>query len=223
MTTDDVKNAVKKHRRSAGYGGLVGVLVVLALCGWAVLEYALTPGKPNIGNASASEIVSFVADPRGLPKLSQFEQEEFLRKWKLLVMSDGDKKRELSECFDHIESKERKSFTEAVFRHMKRTFMDDAERYIQLRGTDEAFAFLRAKQDQYRDDGLFIKEVAAAFERDFDTRPEKLQEWLLRNTTAEERTLGEPFIEALKRIRIRLRKERRAEAPVDRQAADSRS
>ncbi len=219
-----MRNVVRKHRTAAFYGGMAGLALVLILCAWGVYGIVATPAKPNVQIASGAEIVRFVADRRGLAKLPKIEQIQFLRKWKVLLMPDAARKKELAECFETTDERTRKAFAKAVLRQMKRDFMDDARQYSQIRGTDQAYALLRKKQDEYRDNALFMKEVGHAFRSGFDTRPEKVQEWLIQHTTPEERAIGEPYVEALKKVRIQIHKEMRATAPhPDNASADAPS
>src|SRR5262245_24933070 len=103
MTNEQVRDAVKKHRRAAVYGIAVGLAVVLALVGWQVIEIAMTPSTPNVATVAESEIIGFIGNPRGLARLSDVEQEQFLVKWKQNVTTDPKRKDELRVCFDGMD------------------------------------------------------------------------------------------------------------------------
>ncbi len=210
MTHEEVKDVVKKHRRSAGFGTIIGLLLVLGLGGWGIARIVLTPDRPNVHNAAPAEIVRYVAHDRGLAALSQVEQEQFLQQWKDAAMGDKAHCEALAEFFEECETKTRKAFARSITRYFKRAFMGDARHYDRIKGTDEAYAFLTKKHEQLIADALFFKEVATAFRDDFDTRPEKIQESIARNSTPEERAIGEPYWAALQKVRQQLKKQGRA-------------
>lgn len=210
MTVKQVKDMVKQHRRSAVYGGLGGLAVVLLFVGWAVLEIIWTPAKPNVYTATQPQIVAYVADSRGLVKLNQIEQEQFLKGWMESVMPDPQRRSALAGALGGLDERDRKRFGDAVMKHMKRDFMGDAEQYDRIKDSDKGYAFLRERHTEYTENAAFMKEVGAAFRNDFDSRPEKLQEWVIEHTTAEERAIGEPYVEALKRVRMQIRREQSA-------------
>ena len=224
MTTEQVKTMVKQHRRSAIYGGIGGLVVVLIFGGWAVLEIIRTPNKPNVHTASQTDIVAYVANSRGLDRLAQIEQERFLRDWKDTVMPDAERRSGLAAALGSLDDLSRKSFGETVMKHMKRDFMQDAERYDQIRNSDEVYAFLRERHAEYGDNALFMKEVGAAFRNDLDSSPEKVQEWVIGHTNAEERALGESYVEALKSVKMQIRREQSAaQTPPDDSSDETKS
>lgn len=205
MTTDEVKTVAKKYRKAALIGGLLGLLV---LVGWSGYVIAVTPAIPTIQTASAPEVVSFIADSRGLAKLSRAEQRQFLERWQEHV-ARPDPREALKGCFAGLGEKDRKRFTDAIFRHLKRVFLEDARRFASLTSVAEKSAFLRKKVDEMQAQSLFIKDVASVMSSDFGGRDE-LTAYLLDHTTAKERLEGEPYGEALKRVAFQLRKEQRA-------------
>lgn len=224
MTMEQVKTMVSRHRRSAIYGGIGGLAVVLVFGGWAVSEIIRTPNRPNVHTASQTEIVAYVANTRGLEKLAQIEQERFLREWKDTVMPDEKLRTALASALGNLDDRDRKSFGETVMKHMKRDFMQDAERYDQLKSSGESYAFLRERHKEYGENALFMKEVGSAFRGDLDSSPEKMQEWVIEHTTAEERALGEPYVEALKSVKAQIRREQAAaKTPTDESSNETKS
>jgi len=60
-----------------------------------------------------------------------------------------------------------------------------------------------------RDQALQFKDIALALKTSGGQRTDDIQQWVMENTTAEERVIGEPFVDALKRVREQIKKEER--------------
>lgn len=208
MSTNSFKEIYKRHRVAFIVGTVAGVGLIGGVFAYNI---AMTPPKPDMGKASACEVVAFIGNSRGLARLPQIEQEQFLDQWKVHVMKPENRK-QLKECFDTLEDSQRKDFSAAVFKHAKRAFLDDAEGFAALKTSGEKDQYLRGKIKGYTTDALFTKEVAASFKGDATYRQDDLQAWIMENTTAKERSIGEPYVEALKRIREQVKKEERTQA-----------
>ncbi|MFH1420282.1 MAG: hypothetical protein ABII12_18570 [Planctomycetota bacterium] len=211
MTTDEVKTTVKKHSPAALFGGAVGVVLLIACVIYVV---AGTPERPDLQTASASQIVAYIADDRGLAQLAQIEQQAFLEQWEKVVSENAAKKADLRACFENIGDDERKEFSDAMFKHIKRSFLLDAKRFHRL-PADETFAFLRERTDTYRQRALFIKDVAVGFKKQFTGSEDDLRKWVMEHTTAEDRTIGEPYYQALERVKDQIAREQRIPARQD--------
>ena len=122
MTTDEVKTTVKKHRWAAILGGAAGLVLLL---GWVGYEIVATPAQPAIQSTGVAEVVSYISDERGLAKLSQIEQQQFLDRWTMHV-TKKENRQALKTCFDQLADEERKRFTGAISKHLKRAFVDEA-------------------------------------------------------------------------------------------------
>ncbi len=205
MTSNDVKQVVNRHRPAAVFGAAIGLILIV---GWFGYDRAMTPTKPVIASAKAAEVVAYISDERGLAVLPQIEQEQFLEQWKDHVAQEGPKL-QLKACFDELSDDQRKQFTDAFFRHAKRSFLNDARRYSQLATPEEKGEFLRDRLADYEKQALFTRDVAGSFRSDFGQRPDDIQKWTMEHTTAEERAIGEPYVDALKRVREQVRKEQR--------------
>jgi hypothetical protein len=208
MTTDQVKTTVHRHRRAAIAGGLIGLALLSA---YVVYEYAMTPKTPDLQRSPAGDVVVFIANSRGLGKMPQVEQQRFLERWRDLVMQDAKKKEELKACFETLDESLRQEFSAELFKHIKRNFLDDAKAYARLQ-EGQRFAFLHDRIGQYRDRALFVKDVGRGFSKQFKGTEEDLRGWVMEHTTAEERAIGEPYVEALKRAEEQARKERQRAA-----------
>ncbi len=215
MTADDIKTAAKRHRRAALAGGLIGLLLLVGYIGY---EYAMTPARPDLHAARASDIVAYIDDQRGLCKLPRIEEQKFLHKWREVVMADSRKKDDLRTCLADMKDQDRKSFFESMFKYGKRAFLDDAKLYSRM-SRDDQYAFLRKKITEYREQLLFMKDVAEGLAGEFKGSQDDFQRWVVEHSTPEERALGEPYVDALKHVRAQIKKEQRARAstslPVD--------
>lgn len=205
MTAGDVKQTVKTHRPAAVIGGVVGLILIVA---WFGYNMAMTPARPEIARAKPAEVVAYISNERGFASLTQIEQEQFLTQWKDYLLQPGHDA-ELRECIDSLSENERKAFAEAVFKQAKRAFVDDAKRYAQQTTPETKNKFIRDKLDQYASQAEFTKRVASGFKGNAPKSQDELQKWIIENTTAEERAIGEPYVEALKRVREMVKKEQR--------------
>ena len=210
MTTEQIKTTVTKHRHAVLIGGLAGLLI---LGSYVAYVLAMTPKMPNLKTAPASEAVAYVSDSRGLGKLSQIEQQQFMQRWRDVLVEDSKKKAELRDCLDKLTEKQREAFTEAMFTHMKRAFLDEAKTFSQT-PREEQYAFLKKRILEGRQQLLLMKDIAVAFKNQYTGNQDDLQKWLLDHVTAEERALGEPYFNALKQERPRIEKEAQTSQPA---------
>jgi hypothetical protein len=205
MTTEDVKTTVKSHRPAALIGGLVGLVLVLGYFGFDIV---MTPTEPAIQTASASEVITYVINPRGLEKMADIEKEQFLNRWKE-HLAKPEEKAEIKDALTRLSDEDRKSFTDVIFKQLKRSFMDEADRFSKLSTQAEKSEFCRKRVAEFAAEQSFMKEIAIVFKGDFPG-PDKFQEWVLTHTSPAERQLGEPYVEALKRVATQIKREARA-------------
>lgn len=208
MTTGEVKRVVKRHRPAAVLGVTAGLVLIL---GWFGYDVAMTPAKPDVATADASEIVAFISDERGLTRLPQIEQEQFLDLWKDRVARPGEDQA-LRECLEELSDEARKRFADAMVHQVKRSYIDDAQAYAKLTDPMEKDRFLRERIAEYSSQGAFAKKVASSFKGSAPRNQDELNRLILEKTTPEERAIGEPYYDDLKRMREQIRKEERARA-----------
>jgi hypothetical protein len=206
MTTADVKSTIKRHRTAAFAGGGVGLVLLI---GWIAYNSAMTPTRPIIQTAKAGDVVDYISNSRGLASLARVEQRQFLDQWKSHVMQEGPK-RELKAHFEGMDEDARKRFVESITPHFTRAFLDEAQAYAELTSPDDRHKFVMAKLQQHAGEALILKDVARSFKNDFRGGPDDVQRWILENTTPEERAIGEPYADALKRIREQKRQQEQA-------------
>ena len=166
-----------------------------------------TPTLPAIQSAGVAEVVGYISNERGLAKLSQIEQQQFLDRWTTHV-TQKENRQALKTCFDQLDDRQRKKFTGAISKHLKRGFIDEARQFAALTDQGEQNRFLREKLAEGYDRISFIKEVAGAFRGDLGGR-EEFNQWVLEHTTAKEQVLGERYVEALKRVALQVKREAR--------------
>ncbi len=208
MTAEEVKTAVRRHRTAAILGGVAGVAVLI---GWIGYIVAMTPSKPVLQSATADEVIAYVANPRGLSGLPDVEQRQFLQNWQAR-MREQKYKDAMKASLERLDDSSREEFVDAIFRHLKKGFMDDARHFARLTDAAEQNQFVRQKVAEMNERAVFMKEIAyRALKSNFGGEDE-LRQWLLEHTSPKERQLGEPYVEALKRVGTQLRKEERSAA-----------
>ncbi len=206
MTSEEVKTTVKTHRKSAFLGVAVGVVLV---GGYFAAELMLTPAEPEVQTAPVGDVVAYVIDSRGLEKLSDIEQTRLLDRWKERIIRDEAYKSSLKDSLLSLPDADRKAFTDAIFKQLKRTFINDALQFSQLASGAAQSEFCRKRVEILDAERAFLTDLAGVFKGDFPG-PDKFQEWIISHTSAAERQLGEPYIDALKRVRTQIKKEERA-------------
>lgn len=200
--------AIQARKRPAMIGGMIGMVAVLGAIGYVAYGLLMTPDKPSIATASQREVVEFISNPRGLRKLPRVEQEKLLLGWRQSLMSDEAKQTELKKCFDGMNDVERSDFTESVFDHIKRAFVEDARAYAQT-PSNERYKFLREKFQAYTGEAMFMKQVAGSFKGGAAVGYDEQQKWIIEHTTPAERAICEPYVQALQDTREHVKKEQR--------------
>ncbi len=208
MTTEEVKTTVKKHRSSAVLGGVAGILLV---GGYFAFQVIMTPAEPEIQTAPATEVIDYVINSRGLENLADIEQQRFLDRWKSRITGDDAYRTALKTGLQNLSDADRKAFTEVLFGHIKKVFVDDATQFAQLTTAGDQSQFCRRKFKELESQKAFLTDLAAVFSADF--RGNKIEEWILAHTSAAERQVGEPYYDALKRVGTQLKNEARAQTP----------
>jgi hypothetical protein len=206
MTTDEIKRTVRRHRRAAAAGGIVGLALLL---GYVAYNFAMTPNRPDLQAAPPSTVVAYVGSARGLSGLPQIEQRRFLERWGELLRADAKRREDLRACLENLTDDDHKAFTEAMFAHFKRAFIDDAKQYARL-PKEQQYDFLKKRIIDGRDQVLLLKDVTAGLKSPFAGNQDEFQNWLMEHTTPEERAIGEPYFNALKHVRPQMEKEDRA-------------
>lgn len=210
MTTDEIKTTVKRHHRAAVAGGIVGLTLLL---GYVAYNFAMTPGRPDVQSAPPTAVVAYVSSERGLGGLPQIEQRRFLERWGELLRADAKRREALRACLENLTDEDRRAFTDAMFKHFKRTFLDDARQYGRL-PKDQQYDFLKKRIIAGSEQVLLLKDVTTGLKSPFAGNQDEFQNWLMEHTTPEERAVGEPYFNALKRVRLQVEKQDRTPPPA---------
>jgi hypothetical protein len=211
MPTEQVKTIVKSHRPALVVGLIAGLALIVGVVGYQV---AMTPAMPVLPKAAASEVVEYIANPRGFSRLAQVQQRQFLDEWRRHIAA-APARDELKDCLKGLSEDKREEFVTAIARQLKKEFMDDAKRYAQLTRPEEKGDFCRQKVAEVRAQALEFKDIMLVMKSSSSTRSDDLQQWILENTTAEERAIGEPYVDALKRVGDQMKKESRTTASAE--------
>ena len=210
MTAEDFKTTVNRHRPAALIGGIAGAGILI---GYVVYYFAMIPPTPDLKTAPPAEVVAYVGNERGLDRLPQIEQQNFMLRWRDVLLEDAGKKDALRACLETLPDEPRKAFSEAIFKHLKRAFLDDAKLFSQT-PKEQQYAFLQKRIIEGREQILFIKDVTIGLKNTLPGSQDEFQKWLLEHTTPEERAWGEPYYNALKRVRVQVEKEERTSQPA---------
>lgn len=205
MPTEQVQQIVKHHRPALIIGSAVGLALITGFIGY---ELAATPAVPVVPKASASEIVNYIANKRGLAGLPDVQQKQFLDDWKRRL-NDTAARDDLKACLKNLDEEKRRDFVNGLARQLKKAFLEDAKQFARLKMPGEKSEFCRQKLVEGRDQALQFKDIALALKTSGGQRTDDIQQWVMENTTAEERVIGEPFVDALKRVREQIKKEER--------------
>lgn len=206
MPTQQVQHVVKHHRPALVIGAVAGLSLIV---GFVYYEFSSTPTTPIVAKASAAEMIEFIANDRGLAKLPDIQQKQLLDEWQR-HLSDAKARDELKTLIKDMNEEKKKDFVNALLRRLKKSFLDDAKKFATLTTSAEKSTYCRQKLVEGRDQALQFKDFAVLFKSNSGTRTDDVQQWVMENTTAEERAIGEPYVDALKRVREQVKKEERA-------------
>lgn len=205
MPTEQVQHIVKHHRPALAIGAVIGLALI---AGFVTFETALTPSMPIVQRASAAEVVSYISSDRGLVKLADIQQKQFLDEWQRRL-TDTQARDELKAYLKNLDDNKRKSFVNALARQLKKSFLEDAKRFSRLKTPTEKSDLCRQKLIEGRDQAIQFKDIALSLKTASGQRTDDMQQWVIENTSPEERAIGEPYVDALKRVREQVKKEER--------------
>jgi len=118
MPTEQVQQIVKHHRPALIIGSAVGLALITGFIGY---ELAATPAVPVVPKASASEIVNYIANKRGLAGLPDVQQKQFLDDWKRRL-NDTAARDDLKACLKNLDEEKRRDFVNGLARQLKKAF-----------------------------------------------------------------------------------------------------
>jgi hypothetical protein len=208
-------------RKPVLIGVTIGLVLVLAPLGWWVVDRARTPATPHIGTVSLDEVLAFIVNERGLPRLSHIEQDRFLTTWHDFY-SQEENQRELKRRLEASTEQKRADVRKVFFEISKRRFLDDARHYLRIKDDrDKAYAFIVDRLGHFSAETAWLRgygdpqrDLSSVLGTGLPRNPEDWTELIVRHTTPEERVLGEQYLHAIKTVRDQ-------ERSKSRQAPDS--
>lgn len=209
MHTESGGAPAPKDQRALKVAGAVTVVaLVLGLGGYWLYDTLTAPPVPDVKVASAKEIAAFMGHPRGLIRMSRGEQLAFLADfWPRF--NTPETKKQFSDLMAEMAPSEIGRMQEVIFELAKAQITDDAEQYNRL-PEDERLAFIRSRIDKY--DAFranFRGKSSHDMKQGLPVDPDEWSKSVMTRTTAADRALCQPYIEALQNEIERQHKEGR--------------
>ncbi len=204
MMVEEINASVKKNRNWAVLGIGVGIVLIVAYFGF---EMIMSVERPPVQGTNPKVIVSYISNPRGLEKLAEIEQRQFLEEWQSYLMSDAEAKDALKAHLKDLTSADRKAFLNSMLMKVKGIVMDDARQFERMTSADRN-KFMQKKAVEFESQSAFIKELALLFGSEAPS-PERFQSWVFEKTTPKEREIATPYLEAVHNVIDQLRTQRR--------------
>ncbi len=208
---------VGPHRRRAlKIGACVGIVLVAAVAGYRIYDRAMMPPVPALESAPPEEVVSFIANPRGMSRLSRFDQDNFVTMWKAHYGRD-EPRRALREHLEQCDDERRAAVREALFKVRKRQFLQDAAEFLRIREDrsagyqflSERLAAIAADTAWVRGDGDPQRDLTGVMGGGLPRNPDDWMRLIVSETTPEERVVGEQYVGALREVYEQVRKRQR--------------
>lgn len=206
MMVEEINKSVKQNRNWAVLGIGVGLGLLIAYFGY---ELVMAVDVPAIREAKPKVIVSYISNPRGLRKLTQIEQRQFLDEWRDYLMSDAEAKEALSRHLKELEEEPRKQFVEQIVFQLKEIVVSDAKQYESM-ATAERSKFVHKRADELGGQREFVEDLGKIFGKDMGGQDE-FRKLIFQITTPQERDVSMPYLDAIQRAIEQRRNQRRAE------------
>ena len=182
-------------------GGSVGALVIVAAVWGGRLLTVVPPPSPR--QASAGEVVGFLGNESGFARQSFDDREKYLADvW--AQVADDQKRQELIQAFDEMNSSQRDAFVEALFDLFKDRFLKQASEYQNL-PIDKRQSFVDGILDHWDEQFRAMnagctasgKSVVNSFDGALPATTDGMSRMIIERTTPAERSKGEPLFNAL--------------------------
>lgn len=184
------------NSNSRWIGLAVVAAAVLLLGGYWAVDTLTSPAAPDVATAEPAVIVEFMGHPKGLARMSRGEQVAFLGSiWPRFTSDDG--KEAFATAFAELPPSAMNRIQECVFDLAKAKILEDAEKYNSL-PEEKRQEFIRAQingYDKFRSN--FRGDTVDAMKSGLPMDPDEWSKSLMTRTTAAERALAQPFVEAL--------------------------
>lgn len=188
---------VQKDQRGLKVVGAVTAFVLVAgLGGYWLVDTLTAPPVPDVKVASADEIAAFMGHPRGLIRMSRGEQIAFLADfWPRFNSAEG--KKEFGAVMAKMAPSETGRMQEVIFELVKAQVMHDAEKYNSM-PDERRDEFVRARVNHYDSfRGNFRGDAVDEMKEGLPVDPDEWSKSVMTRTTAADRALCQPYLEAL--------------------------
>jgi len=204
------------ERRQVALVAVAG-LAVLVLAGgaWLAVQWLLTPAVPEIGRADAQQVVEFMADPRGLIRLSGERRQRFFARL-VQYYRRPERRKQLAEALQEMSPSERAVLREAVLEVVKDKVVSDAIQFHKQRDRKARDRFLKRKLAEYDALRIWISgadggpNLTAGMDEGLPARPEAWAKYAVTRTKPAERKLARPYIDELLKRADELKRQKEA-------------
>lgn len=189
--------AFYRSRRLILIAACAAPLLLLGAAWWSIDRFVLTPPRPTMAS-TAEQVVRFLVDDKGLPKLRQAEREDVielhLQKW----LADESYRSGFASALRRCSDEEREAFKAHTFDAVKPIIMRDVRRYHELAG-EARKAFVDERIVEYHRMASILRGAKVDKSAFGDSLPSsnEVGQLVLAKTTEEERILGQTFFAAL--------------------------
>lgn len=209
MMVEEINKSVKQNRNWAFLGAGIGLLLIVCYFGY---EFMMSVDRPTIRDSRPEVIVSYIINPRGLEKLTQIEQRQFLEEWRNYLMSDEDAKEALASHLKDLDSSQRKQFVNEMMEQFKNIVVDDARQFDRM-PTAERNVFIRKRAEELMGQEKFTTEIAKIFGSEVGGQ-DQIRQWIFGHTTPAEREICSPYLQAIQDVAEQIKKQQRRSASV---------
>lgn len=187
-----------RTRRLFVAAGVAAAAVGCAAGWWVVTAFLLAPGVPG-DDASAEVCVAFIADERGLPRLSVSRRESFLTR-QLERLTDEGYREEFLAALRRVSPEQKGAFQSHLFEVAKPYVMADAEKLGRIEDRVERETFLddcivryNRVTRRFGSSRISKHDLAGAL----PTEPTEVWNMVVKHTSARERELGQALAGAV--------------------------
>lgn len=191
----------------------IALTILLGATLWFTVYAAKTP--PDPAAASADEVVSYLSDPRGLPRLSIEDREAYLKDI-YQQFSDDQDWAEISRRFREMPQTDMEVFRDALFEICRERFLNYAEKYnamdeVERRAyLDEIIMDVTTMGRQYGGQVGKAQQIAQPFMQVLPQNQDEMVEYLIQNTDTREREVAQILFQDIIDRVAEMRSERKA-------------
>lgn len=180
---------------------LVSVVLVIGGGAWAYYKFTTVP-PPVLEKAKSEEVVNFLGNPRGLPRMPVAQRYDYLVKT-YQYYSNGPQRDEFVRQIRQMSHGDKQVLLDATFDIARVKFMDHAKQYNKIRNKKDRAQYvdgvIRTSEGMRMELGGASpnSDLGSPFKNDL---PKNSDEWLriaMTRTNAAERSEAKPLIESI--------------------------